>query len=216
MFHLHFVPGFQTKKAEFFWFRLSLYHFQQIGWCLSVWQCMCANIFIVWDDILPIRELCRLSECFFLGVSNIGRKGILKSHRKDIIILLLFVDFDYLIHSFNFSFICLIIYIIFHLIFFLFVNFSPFNIFMFAIFYFPVSFSVAFFLVALSSKHWDQLIGEEKRKLQSKSSILLVCNISSSELSVAKLTYGRRFSELTFFLLNRSLSLLFQNTLQEF
>lgn len=84
---------------------------------------------------------------FFLGVSNIGRKGILKSHRKDIIILLLFVDFDYLIHSFNFSFICLIIYIIFHLIFFLFVNFSPFNIFMFAIFYFLVSFSVAFFLL---------------------------------------------------------------------
>lgn len=88
---------------------------------------------------------------FFLGVSNIGRKGILKSHRKDIIILLLFVDFDYLIHSFNFSFICLIIYIIFHLIFFLFVNFSPFNIFMFAIFYFLVSFSVAFFFVALFS-----------------------------------------------------------------
>lgn len=145
MFHLHFVPGFQTKKAEFFWFRLSLYHFQQIGWCLSVWQCMCANIFIVWDDILPIRELCRLSECFFLGVSNIGRKGILKSHRKDIIILLLFVDFDYLIHSFNFSFICLIIYIIFHLIFFLFVNFSPFNIFMFAIFWFL--FLLLFFLL---------------------------------------------------------------------
>lgn len=86
----------------------------------------------------------------FFGVSNIGRKGILKSHRKDIIILLLFVDFDYLIHSFNCSFFCLIIYIIFHLIFFLFVNFSPFNIFMFAIFYntyFLVSFSVAFFLL---------------------------------------------------------------------